>query len=31
MTRYRARYGAFAPAITSFGNATYESVQHRAR
>lgn len=26
MTRYRARHGAFAPALTSFGNATYEAV-----
>ncbi|WP_280315743.1 substrate-binding domain-containing protein [Nocardia abscessus] len=26
LARYRARYGAFAPALTSFSNATYEAV-----
>ncbi|MGK8521854.1 substrate-binding domain-containing protein [Nocardia asteroides] len=26
MTRYRARHGAFAPALTSFSNATYEAI-----
>lgn len=26
MTRYTARHGAFAPALTSFSNATYEAI-----